>query len=163
MINNVMAKYADIRKGLFDTHYEISGKPPSANTHSGEEPKQAISLIDLDDDNTGNGQSTGAGQSTNVLNELSDIFGSNVAISPPINNNHNNTTVDIFGSTTMVANSTINNNDLFDILGGSQSTSNNSIASPSLHNVNVSPQQAASPVLNQGKIETGKKENIYII
>ncbi|ORE09413.1 VHS-domain-containing protein [Rhizopus microsporus var. microsporus] len=127
MINNVMAKYADIRKGLFDTHYEISGKPPSANTNSGEEPKQAISLIDLDDDNTGNGQSTGAGQSTNVLNELSDIFGSNVAISPPNNNNnnHNNTMVDIFGSTTTVANSTTNNNDLFDLLGGSQSTSNN--------------------------------------
>ncbi|CEG74801.1 Putative ADP-ribosylation factor-binding protein GGA2 [Rhizopus microsporus] len=159
MINNVMAKYADIRKGLFDTHYEISGKPPSANTHSGEEPKQAISLIDLDDDNTGNGQSTGTGQSTNVLNELSDIFGSNVAISPPINNNHNNTMVDIFGSTTAAANSTINNNDLFDILGGSQSTSNNSIASPSLHNVNVSPQQAASPVLNQGKIETATLVN----
>jgi hypothetical protein len=165
MINNVMAKYADIRKGLFDTHYEISGKPPSANTNSGEEPKQAISLIDLDDDNTGNGQSTGAEQSTNVLNELSDIFGSNVAISSPNNNNnnnHNNTMADIFGSTMTVANSTTNNNDLFDLLGGSQSTSNNSIASPSLHNVNVSPQQAASPVLNQGKIETGKNIYIYI-
>ncbi|CEG77676.1 Putative ADP-ribosylation factor-binding protein GGA2 [Rhizopus microsporus] len=71
MINNVMAKYADIRKGLFDTHYEISGKPPSANTNSGEEPKQAISLIDLDDDNTGNGQSTGT---HNVLSPICCMF-----------------------------------------------------------------------------------------
>ncbi|KAI9483345.1 MAG: hypothetical protein EXX96DRAFT_616332 [Benjaminiella poitrasii] len=125
MINNAMAKFADIKKGLYDTQYEISGKPPTA-----EEPKQAISLIDLDD-GSNNAPSSIGSQSPNVtsnsnpLNELSDLFGSSIAISsnnpsPAISSAaqvNNNATNDIFSSTT-----TSNNNDIFDLLGGGNTT-----------------------------------------
>lgn len=84
MINNVMAKFADVKKGLYDTQYEISGKPPTQNINTTEEPRQAISLIDLDDNPTTT--STGSNSpatSSNVLNELSDLFGSSTSISSP--------------------------------------------------------------------------------
>ncbi|KAI7863163.1 hypothetical protein BDF14DRAFT_1846257 [Spinellus fusiger] len=48
MINNAMSKFADIQKGLYDTKYVMSGKPPT-KTSATQEPRQAISLIDLDD------------------------------------------------------------------------------------------------------------------
>ncbi|KAI8361738.1 hypothetical protein BD560DRAFT_373999 [Blakeslea trispora] len=69
MINNAMAKFADVRKGLFDTHYEISGKPPTV-TSTEQVPRQAISLIDLDDTPTKDTQ------------DLSDIFGNHLSVSP---------------------------------------------------------------------------------
>ncbi|KAL1929062.1 hypothetical protein VTP01DRAFT_2121 [Rhizomucor pusillus] len=89
MINNVMAKFADVVKGIYDTQYEISGKPPK-QTDSQEEPKQAISLIDLDDTPAAGAapfqsrQSSTAATSSkaNVLDELSDLFGSSAQISP---------------------------------------------------------------------------------
>lgn len=82
MINNVMAKFADVRKGLYDTQYEISGKPPTQDVNTTEKPRQAISLIDLDD----NGPASTASNSpvtsnSNVLNDLSDLFGTNVNVS----------------------------------------------------------------------------------
>ncbi|KAI9244872.1 hypothetical protein EDC94DRAFT_629136 [Helicostylum pulchrum] len=84
MINNVMAKFADVKKGLYDTQYEISGKPPSQNIHTTEEPRQAISLIDLDDNpiTTSTGSNSPA-TSSNVLSDLSDLFGSSANISTP--------------------------------------------------------------------------------
>lgn len=85
-----MAKFADVVKGIYDTQYEISGKPPK-QTDSQEEPKQAISLIDLDDTPAAGAappqsrqSSTAAASSkANVLDELSDLFGSSAQISPP--------------------------------------------------------------------------------
>ncbi|KAI7854395.1 hypothetical protein BDC45DRAFT_545222 [Circinella umbellata] len=87
MINNSLAKFADIVKGLYNTHYEISGKPPTP-TQGIEEPRQAISLIDLDDAPTSTTSSTQqssttATQQVNVLDELSDIFGTSATISTP--------------------------------------------------------------------------------
>ncbi|KAI9256491.1 hypothetical protein BDA99DRAFT_516555 [Phascolomyces articulosus] len=88
MINNAMSKFADVAKGLYDTHYEISGKPPTP-TEGAEEPRQAISLIDLDDGPTSTTSSqqlsSGGAQQpqVNVLDELSDIFGTSATISTP--------------------------------------------------------------------------------
>lgn len=113
MINNVVAKYADVRKGLYDTQYEISGKPPTQNNTT-EEPRQAISLIDLDD----NESTLSPVPQPNVMNDLSDIFGSSASISPPQQKKQ----------------------DIFDLLGAPPapqaqvSHSSPMIASPSLHN-----------------------------
>lgn len=153
MINNALAKYADIKRGLFDTHYEISGKPPTSNNPT-EEPKQAISLIDLED-NTNSNQTSASNNNANVLDELSDIFGSSAAISSPAAQSVQN---DIFGSgaitspTTTAAASTKSitsgnsSSDLFDLLG--QTNSNSAIASPSVHHANV-PQATPSNALEQ--------------
>lgn len=89
MINNAMAKFADVQKGIYDTQYEISGKPPK-QTDANEEPRQAISLIDLDDEpkpdistaQTATPASSGQAK-TNVLDELSDLFGQSATISTP--------------------------------------------------------------------------------
>lgn len=153
MINNVMAKYADVKKGLYDTQYEISGKPPTQDTNTTEEPRQAISLIDLDDapapSSTGSGSP--ASSSANILNDLSDIFGSSATISnslPPPQQQQQKST-----------------NDIFDLLGGgssqpstvvpqiTNSTTNFGIASPSLHNTSI-PQinQTPSPVFNNNQV-----------
>ncbi|KAJ8659605.1 hypothetical protein O0I10_004584 [Lichtheimia ornata] len=83
MINNSMAKFADIQKGIYDTQYEISGKPPK-QTDEAEAPRQAISLIDLDDEpSTGQQAPASTTSKGNVLDELSDIFGQSASISPP--------------------------------------------------------------------------------
>ncbi|KAG0174155.1 hypothetical protein DFQ28_002617 [Apophysomyces sp. BC1034] len=85
MINNAMAKFADIQKGLYETHYEISGKPPT-KTNTEEEPRQAISLIDLDDQGpTSTAFTSSSGAQTpkqNVMDELTNLFGES-SISPP--------------------------------------------------------------------------------
>lgn len=83
MINNAMAKFADIQKGIYDTQYEISGKPPK-QTDEAEAPRQAISLIDLDDEpSTAQQAPSSTASKGNVLDELSDIFGQSASISPP--------------------------------------------------------------------------------
>ncbi|KAF7732153.1 hypothetical protein EC973_006408 [Apophysomyces ossiformis] len=86
MINNAMAKFADIQKGLYGTHYEISGKPPT-KTSSEEEPRQAISLIDLDDQGLASTATSSPPNSQpprqNVMDELSDLFGQSSVSSPP--------------------------------------------------------------------------------
>ncbi len=150
MINNVMAKYADVKKGLYDTQYEISGKQPTQNTNTTEEPRQAISLIDLDDTPapSSTGSQSPANSSANILNDLSDIFGSSATISTPPPPPPQQQQQQQQKST----------NDIFDLLGGgipNQPTavpqftnSNFGIASPSLHNTSI-PQknQTPSPVL----------------
>lgn len=165
MINNVMAKYADIKKGLFDTQYEISGKPPTQNGNTTEEPRQAISLIDLDDAPAPSsiGSDSPVSSKTNVMNDLSDIFGSSASIStPPLQQQQQQKTT----------------NDIFDLLGSvpssapintnPPSSSSFGIASPSLHNTNApQPRQTPSPVLynnNQvnSKPETGTSCIKYI-
>lgn len=83
MINNSMAKFADVQKGIYDTQYEISGKPPK-QTDEAEAPRQAISLIDLDDEpSTAQQAPSSTASKGNVLDELSDIFGQSASISPP--------------------------------------------------------------------------------
>ncbi|KAI7908187.1 uncharacterized protein BX663DRAFT_493323 [Cokeromyces recurvatus] len=166
MINNAMAKFSDVKKGLYDTQYEISGKPPTR-----EENKQAISLIDLDDND---GLSSIGTQSSNVnnnpLNELSDLFGSSMSISS--NNTNTPTTsspalttniLDSLSSpsitTTVAAN---NNNDIFDLLGGNSNTGTSttvfmSPSSPALHqeqlnnnnhnNYSTSPQPSETAIM----------------
>ncbi|KAI8340367.1 hypothetical protein EDC96DRAFT_468949 [Choanephora cucurbitarum] len=124
MINNAMAKFADIRKGLFDTHYEISGKPPTA-TSAEEAPRQAISLIDLDDsvDNT----TTTPPPAQSTINDLSDIFGTNLTVS----------------NTSSPAPSTQKTPDIFDLLGGASQP-------PVQHNTHISPPSSSfsSPIIS---------------
>lgn len=158
MINNVMAKYADIKKGLFDTHYEISGKQPTQNGNTAEEPRQAISLIDLDDAPAPSsvGSDSPVSSKTNVMNDLSDIFGSSASIStPPLQQQQQQKST----------------NDIFDLLGGVQSSApvhttnpppSFGIASPSLHNT-TTPQtrQTPSPVLHNEV--TNKQETATLV
>lgn len=144
MINNVVAKYADVKKGLYDTQYEISGKPPTQNAT--EEPRQAISLIDLDDNAP---SSPAQPNTTNVMNDLSDIFGSSATISTP--------------------SPPQKKPDIFDLLGAPPPATKSSpmIASPSLHNTNTptfhSPQsrQTPSPVFNNH--QESKQETILLV
>ncbi|ORY91305.1 hypothetical protein BCR43DRAFT_480107 [Syncephalastrum racemosum] len=83
MINNAMAKFADIQKGIFDTQYEISGKPPK-QTEETPEPQQAISLIDLDDGPSETSSSPQQAQkSGNVMDDLSELFGQSASVSSP--------------------------------------------------------------------------------
>lgn len=153
MINNVMDKFADVRKGLYDTHYEISGKQPTQQTE--EAPRQAISLIDLDEDS--NTSDVPVATSNNALNELSDIFGSTGISSPPAPKQP-----DIFASTPTAQPS--KQPDIFDLLGGGiptttsmSATSSPVIASPSLHNTSMpshrtpSPQLEVTDVVKKGK------------
>ncbi|KAL7321907.1 ARF-binding protein [Mucor circinelloides] len=165
MINNVMAKFADIKKGLYDTQYEISGKPPTQDTNTTEEPKQAISLIDLDD-TPAISSSTGSASPNNsnhksALNELSDLFGSSSISSPPASTQQQqSSTFDLFGTSSPAPQQQQpkKTNDIFDLLGGgipnnpSPAVSNSEIASPSISNINVPSQtrqqQTPSPVFN---------------
>ncbi|CAO3639871.1 unnamed protein product [Mucor hiemalis] len=161
MINNVMAKYADIKKGLFDTQYEISGKPPTQNGNTTEEPRQAISLIDLDDAPAPSsiGSDSPVSSKTNVMNDLSDIFGSSASIStPPLQQQQQQQ------KTT---------NDIFDLLGSVPSSapintnppsSSFGIASPSLHNTNApQPRQTPSPVLYNNNQVNSKPETVTLV
>ncbi|KAL0090230.1 hypothetical protein J3Q64DRAFT_1728878 [Phycomyces blakesleeanus] len=99
MINNVVAKFSDIQKGMFDTQYEISGKPPT-KTNESEEPPQAISLIDLGDDEPTQPlhSSTSPAGSKNALDELSDLFGQST-VSPVYSPPTTNDPFDLFGQT----------------------------------------------------------------
>jgi type II secretory pathway pseudopilin PulG len=155
MINNVMAKFADVRKGLYDTHYEISGKQPTQQTE--ESPRQAISLIDLDEDTNINSASAAAA-SNNALNELSDIFGSTGISSAPVQQPDiftftTNQQPDIFATTTAPAAPRTKQPDIFDLLGGgiptttTSSTSSPVIASPLLSNTSMPSHRTPSPQL----------------
>jgi hypothetical protein len=88
IVNNVIAKYQDIQKGLYNTHYEVN-----TDGHATPQPSedQGISLIDLDDITStpplhlgdSPGQSAG-----NVMDELSHLFGQQAttsSISSPAN------------------------------------------------------------------------------
>lgn len=152
MINNVMAKFADVRKGLYDTHYEISGKQPTQQTE--EAPRQAISLIDLDEEPSANNSSVQP--TNNALNELSDIFGS-TSISSSTSQQP-----DLFSSTAPRSKQP----DIFDLLGTTTTTTTTTsttsspvIASPSLHNTSMpshrtpSPQPEVTDVIKKGILE----------
>jgi ADP-ribosylation factor-binding protein GGA len=145
MINNVTAKYADLRKGIYDTHYEVNGTQPQ-QTNSTEPPKQAISLIDFDDEMPSHGTSTpqnkpssNANSSANLMDELDGLFGPSSTTSTP------------------AASSASQNADLFDLVAPMGSMSMNappkipqqqkiatspnppSIASPAAHSASFLP------------------------
>ncbi|GAN03869.1 VHS domain-containing protein [Mucor ambiguus] len=173
MINNVMAKFADVKKGLYDTQYEISGKPPTQDTNTTEEPKQAISLIDLDDTPAMSSSTGSASPSINnksALNELSDLFGSSSISSPAPPSNQQQqplSAFDLLGTSSFSSpapqqqQQPKKTNDIFDLLGGgipnnpSPLTSHSEIASPSISNINVPSQtrqqQTPSPVFSSSQ------------
>ncbi|KAI8330872.1 hypothetical protein BC941DRAFT_439806 [Chlamydoabsidia padenii] len=126
MINNVVAKFADIQKGIYDSQYDINGKPPKQT--SSEEPRQAISLIDLDDD----AQQTPLASSGSALTELSDLFGqTSISTSP----------------STAVAATTNNTSALFDLLDGSDNT-------PPTYSVDLpTTTQSTSPALSSTSLD----------
>ncbi|KAG0174994.1 hypothetical protein DFQ30_001469 [Apophysomyces sp. BC1015] len=70
-LGNVLAKYADIRKGLYNTQYDKYGQTPNDI-----EP-QAISLIDLDDASPN--QASAA-----TVDKLGDMFELGISIASPI-------------------------------------------------------------------------------
>ncbi|KAI8967750.1 hypothetical protein BDF20DRAFT_917352 [Mycotypha africana] len=164
MINNVMAKFADVKKGLYDTHYEISGKGPSQNTAGvGEEPKQAISLIDLDDDTTTSSPSNQATSTSSTVNDLADIFGATVQISstpttPTLasnqtatssNNNFAGTSkqdiLDLFGNTSATTNGNSSSNNLSPVIPSSISNTATATSSPIFASLSPQFQQQPSP------------------
>jgi hypothetical protein len=181
MINNVMAKFADVKKGLYDTQYEISGKPPTQDNNTTEEPRQAISLIDLDDtpvisSSTGSASPNNNNSSMNALNELSDIFGNNSISSPsvPSSRQTGQSNFDLFSSPSSEKQQQHQqqpkkSSDIFDLLGGgipnhpSPLISNSEIASPSISNINVpqARQHTPAPVFNSNQ-ETNVKSGKYI-
>ncbi|KAI8996858.1 hypothetical protein BDB01DRAFT_845572 [Pilobolus umbonatus] len=69
MINAALLKYNDIKKGIYDTKYDIKGKSTNTMETSSTQP---ISLIDLDDQIDSPSAST---SKENPLDEISDIFG----------------------------------------------------------------------------------------
>ncbi|CEP10383.1 hypothetical protein [Parasitella parasitica] len=169
MINNVMAKFADVRKGLYDTQYEISGKPPTQDSKTTNEPRQAISLIDLDDapavsSSTSSTNHSNNGSSMSALNELSDLFGSSSISSPaPPSQQTQQSSFDIFGSTSsqpqqqQQQQQSKKSDDIFDLLGGGipnqpSMNSNSDTTSPPVSNVNI-PQsrQQTTPVINSNQ------------
>jgi ADP-ribosylation factor-binding protein GGA len=134
MINNVTAKYADLRKGIYDTHYEVNGTQPQ-QTNSTEPPKQAISLIDFDDDVPSHGSSTqqpkqpsSTSSSTNLMDELDGLFGPS-------------------STTTTAAPSTRQNADLFDLVAPMGSLSMNATPQIPQQQTAISPnlQSISSP------------------
>jgi hypothetical protein len=140
MLNNVVAKFNDVKKGLFDTQYEMSGKQPT-QTVNNPEPRQAISLIDLDDD-----PPTATTTNSNNINELNDLFGT-ASISAP------------------QAQPAQSGNDIFDLLGQPTTTSpSHSIPSPSLQNTGTLQQKQQSPASSttNANIETSKYVFIYL-
>lgn len=156
MINNVMSKFADLKKGIFDTQYDISGMAPAAQTDSAEQPKQAISLIDLDDEPSATSEQPQQQQqvSSNPMNDLSDIFGS--------------TSISSSNTASPQPNAVTKKPDIFDLLGGGTN-----ISAPSTPPPPRSPQvmsSTPSPTLSQRSnvssttINTGKnqKERFFI-
>ncbi|KAI8878926.1 VHS-domain-containing protein [Backusella circina FSU 941] len=128
MINNAIAKFNDVKKGLFDTQYDISGKPPTENPSSNDTPQQGISLIDLDDIGPSSTSSTPSIQSNkNAMDELSDIFGSSANVSTPPPQPIRSTP------------------DIFDLLGQSSPSYNNNTPSPSLSNQAIPSYSSRSP------------------
>ncbi|KAI8983615.1 VHS domain-containing protein [Pilobolus umbonatus] len=155
MLNNVMAKFADIRKGIFNTHYEISGKPPTRANHDDsnyprEEPKQAISLIDLDDDPVSI-TSSPALSSVRAMDELSDIFGSTSVSThnpPAQTSTTSNDLFDLFGSTSTPPS-------YYSVTPAPSNSSNSAIPSPSLHNNHIPhTPKVASPAPSQKPVES---------
>ncbi|KAG2173915.1 hypothetical protein INT44_000028, partial [Umbelopsis vinacea] len=127
MINNVTAKYADLRKGIYDTHYEVNGTQPQ-QTNSTEPPKQAISLIDFDDEMPSHGTSTpqnkpssNTNSSANLMDELDGLFGPSSTTSTP------------------AASSTSQNADLFDLVSPMGSMSMNAPPKIPHQHIAVSP------------------------
>ncbi|ORX59388.1 hypothetical protein DM01DRAFT_1404958 [Hesseltinella vesiculosa] len=68
LINNVIAKYHDLQKGIYDTHYDMH-KPACRTPQPAEQP---ISLIDLDDLSPTN--HTSPSQPANTMDVLLDLF-----------------------------------------------------------------------------------------
>ncbi|CAO3622979.1 unnamed protein product [Cunninghamella blakesleeana] len=125
MINNVISKFADIQKGLYNTQYDINGKPPT-QTSDDEPPRQAISLIDLDDMD-GPTTTTTTTSSGSALNDLSEIFAQTSITSPSTLNNTNNN--DTNNNNNNNNNAIIKQTDLFDLLGETNSSNNASLSS----------------------------------
>ncbi|CAO0796871.1 unnamed protein product [Mucor circinelloides] len=124
IIKGVVLKYQDIKHGRYDTEYDISGKFKSETSSLSDKnaPRQAISLIDLDDafDNTSSSSSPSAAPSSskNALDELADIFGEKTTVSS--------------ASTTAAQQSM----DPFDLLSQSIQTNTLPPSSPNLSNLN---------------------------
>ncbi|ORZ22304.1 hypothetical protein BCR42DRAFT_405889 [Absidia repens] len=147
MINSVVAKFADIQKGIYDTQYDISGKPPK-QTSSSEEPPQAISLIDLDDNVTSSNSTPTATGS--ALTELNDLFGQTSISTVP-------STIPSTSSTNS------NSNDLFDLLNGPgnnappayslEPATSNLTSSPVLSGFGSPRQQSQTADINHGSAQ----------
>lgn len=155
IIKGVVLKYQDIKHGRYDTEYDISGKFKSETSSLSDKnaPRQAISLIDLDDafDNTSSSSSPSAAPSSskNALDELADIFGEKTTVSS--------------ASTTAAQQSM----DPFDLLSQSIQTNTLPPSSPNLSNLNNTTSSSpiftntttasSSPVSQEEKIQKSSK------
>ncbi|KAI8062902.1 hypothetical protein BC940DRAFT_243759, partial [Gongronella butleri] len=127
-------KYNDIQKGIYDTQYDIDGKPPVQT--AGEPRVQAISLIDLDDDVDTSASTPTPNTAGSALNELSDLFGQ-ASISAPS---------PMAGPTAATASAAVpaaSSNDLFDLFGASAPAT-----APSSNNGSHPPAYSLTPPSN---------------
>ncbi|KAI8381013.1 uncharacterized protein BYT42DRAFT_288822 [Radiomyces spectabilis] len=93
ILQNVMAKYFDLKKGIYDTHYSVDSKPTKPPKEDA--PAQAISLIDLDDNTltspVQDQSRQNASSDISVFDELSNVFEQQVQVTtsyfPPVSKN----------------------------------------------------------------------------
>lgn len=151
IVNNVIAKYQDIQKGLYNTHYEVN-----TDGHATPQPSedQGISLIDLDDVTStpplhlgdSPGQSAG-----NVMDELSHLFNQQVTTSSISSSPTNQLGPEAvlsqpFKPAPSPQSTTVTANDMFDFTSNTSTSA--SAPSPSLS----SSSQQGSHGQEQGKI-----------
>jgi hypothetical protein len=70
IVKGVVLKYEDVKNGIFDTEYDLSGKYKNDGTIQESTQQQPISLIDLDDDIPINNQTP----PQSSYNDLNTIF-----------------------------------------------------------------------------------------
>ncbi|OAD76782.1 hypothetical protein PHYBLDRAFT_180223 [Phycomyces blakesleeanus NRRL 1555(-)] len=82
LLNNVLAKYTDLKQGLYNTHYGIHGRIKESDIPTEQQPP--ISLIDLDDDDECTTEAPPEYTFSHV-NDLADIFEKTNIVSPSSN------------------------------------------------------------------------------
>ncbi|KAI8334996.1 hypothetical protein BC941DRAFT_462069 [Chlamydoabsidia padenii] len=142
IVNNVIAKYQDIQKGLYNTHYQVN-----TDSHGTPQPveDQQISLIDLDDITTPPLQLTDSPTQSgaNVMDELSHLFGQQTTTtpSPTVSTTQSSTLAFSPQSTTAMA------TDIFDFTT----------------NTSISPAPPSSPASSSSKQESHGQEQVVLI
>lgn len=89
LLEKVLQKYADIEKGVYDTHYNILENTPVSQSQptSSAQPLQkigneSVSLIDLDDDVDDSPNVSDGSDRQKAMDDLCELFGQSTSVSP---------------------------------------------------------------------------------
>ncbi|ORY99369.1 hypothetical protein BCR43DRAFT_513492 [Syncephalastrum racemosum] len=89
LLGKVLQKYADIDKGIYDTHYNILENTPASQTpatSTQQQPQQttneSVSLIDLDDDIYDSPNISEGSDRQKAMDDLCELFGQTASVSP---------------------------------------------------------------------------------